>query len=262
MQGHVIRCLREVQVSTWLQQRRPDLIVLASSNSDALCRTLKFRRATSGIPVIQVASSRGSTFRVEPDAVLEDPTCTVALAEAITSALAARANRLREGILAEVCAWLPSSSDQLEQLNEFLPGWLADCGLTPFQVKQVNLATRELGANAIEWGHRGDPSRLVEVTCRLDDEKVCILVRDTGPGFDRGDLPHAARPGDPLSHLSIRAAQKLREGGFGILMMRGLVDHLCYNEAGNEGLLVKYLPARAVVTFSDVGDAVASPVGP
>src|SRR5262249_59684380 len=103
----------------------------------------------------------------------------------------------------------------------------------------------EIVANAIEWGHGYERSRLVSVSCRLDTEKVTILVRDTGPGFDRHNLPHAARNGDPLSHLPVRAERKLREGGFGILMARGLVDHLCYNEAGKEGRVGEYLPGRA-----------------
>jgi hypothetical protein len=34
----------------------------------------------------------------------------------------------------------------------------------------------------------------------------------------------------------------LREGGFGILMARGLVDDLQYNDTGNEVRLVKYFP--------------------
>jgi hypothetical protein len=35
----------------------------------------------------------------------------------------------------------------------------------------------------------------------------------------------------------------MRAGGFGILITRALVDELIYNDAGNEVLLIKYLPA-------------------
>ena len=41
----------------------------------------------------------------------------------------------------------------------------------------------------------------------------------------------------------------LREGGFGIILARGLVDELRYNDRGNEACLIKYLtqtPAGAV----------------
>jgi anti-sigma regulatory factor (Ser/Thr protein kinase) len=49
-----------------------------------------------------------------------------------------------------------------------------------------------------------------------------------------------------------REARGLRPGGFGILMAKGLVDDLYYNEQGNEVLLIKYLdsPREAAKTTS------------
>jgi anti-sigma regulatory factor (Ser/Thr protein kinase) len=117
-------------------------------------------------------------------------------------------------------------------------------GLTGFQMQQLGLAVRELASNAMEWGHRFDRRQMVSVSARLDDEKASVLVRDGGSGFNPRNLPHAARHGDPISHLQVRAARQLREGGFGILMASGLLDHLCYNDVGNEVLAVKYLPRR------------------
>ena len=69
---------------------------------------------------------------------------------------------------------------------------------------------------------------------------------------EHGDchLPHAARHGDSQSHRKVRADRNLREGGFGILVAGGLVDHLCYNDTGNEGLLLKYLPRRRVPSLT------------
>jgi anti-sigma regulatory factor (Ser/Thr protein kinase) len=59
----------------------------------------------------------------------------------------------------------------------------------------------------------------------------------------------------------MRESLGLREGGFGILIARGLVDDLQYNETGNEVRLVKHFaprgksgpkntPAAAAVTSS------------
>jgi anti-sigma regulatory factor (Ser/Thr protein kinase) len=42
-----------------------------------------------------------------------------------------------------------------------------------------------------------------------------------------------------MEHLDVRNDLGLRAGGFGILMARGLVDELKYNETGNEVKLVK-----------------------
>src|SRR5206468_2681094 len=83
---------------------------------------------------------------------------------------------------------------------------------------QAALALREVVANAIEWGHRNQPDRLVRVLCRFEADRVTLVVRDNGPGFDRRNLTHAARADDPLAHLEVRQALRLREGGFGILM--------------------------------------------
>jgi two-component system OmpR family response regulator len=124
----------------------------------------------------------------------------------------------------------------------------------------MTLAVREVGANAIEWGHSYQRERFVSVHCRLDPDKVSVLVRDSGPGFNPRNLPHAARPGDPLSHLPVRAELRLRDGGFGILMASGLVDHLCYNEAGNEAQLLKFLPARARTPVPALAQTVPAPM--
>jgi anti-sigma regulatory factor (Ser/Thr protein kinase) len=79
----------------------------------------------------------------------------------------------------------------------------------------------------------------------IDPEKIAITIRDTGPGFDPANLPHAAHPDDPVGHMMVRETLGLREGGFGILMSQGLVDEMSYNETGNEVRLVKYFPVKA-----------------
>ena len=42
--------------------------------------------------------------------------------------------------------------------------------------------------------------------------------------------------------LETREAKGLRSGGFGMLIVRQIVDELVYNERGNEVLLIKHLP--------------------
>ena len=104
------------------------------------------------------------------------------------------------------------------------------------------MAVRELCVNAIEWGHQNQIDRIVTVVYQIDSEKITIVIRDEGPGFDPTNLPHAAQPEDPVSHMMVRETLGLREGGFGILLARGLVDELQYNETGNEVRLVKFFP--------------------
>ena len=41
-----------------------------------------------------------------------------------------------------------------------------------------------MGQNAIEWGNRQRVEDLVDITYRVFDDRVEIVIRDQGPGFD------------------------------------------------------------------------------
>jgi anti-sigma regulatory factor (Ser/Thr protein kinase) len=46
---------------------------------------------------------------------------------------------------------------------------------------------------------------------------------------------------DVMSSVEERSQAGLRPGGFGMLIVRQIVDELVYNERGNEVILVKHL---------------------
>jgi anti-sigma regulatory factor (Ser/Thr protein kinase) len=97
----------------------------------------------------------------------------------------------------------------------------------------------EMGGNAIEWGHRKNAELTVRITYRIDPEKVTLIIKDQGPGFNPTKVPHAASDDDPIGHLDVRSELGIREGGFGIMLAKGLVDEFSYNERGNEVTLIK-----------------------
>ena len=168
----------------------------------------------------------------------------VRIEKTMQEVLAWREELQRSGTEGEIHFQLNSAAQYLEQLNHLLASLFLYSGLTEHQVRELTMAVRELGLNAIEWGHQKQEQRIVTVTYQIDPSKVTITIRDTGPGFDPGNLPHAARVDDPLGHLPVRETLGIREGGFGILMASGLVDHLCYNDSGNQAHLLKFLPIR------------------
>jgi anti-sigma regulatory factor (Ser/Thr protein kinase)/CheY-like chemotaxis protein len=105
-------------------------------------------------------------------------------------------------------------------------------------------AFREVLLNAMEHGAGFDPEKVVDVSAVRTERAVVYYFRDPGPGFDAQMLAHAAigNPSlDPIAHLECRASQGLRPGGFGMLLVRKLVDEVMYSEAGNEVLLIKHL---------------------
>ncbi|MEO8095675.1 MAG: ATP-binding protein [Pseudolysinimonas sp.] len=118
------------------------------------------------------------------------------------------------------------------------------CDLAPDTRTAISTAFRELLLNAIEHGGQFDPSRHVTITCVRTDGAIIYLIRDPGHGFSLSSLPHAALSnpeGEPAKHMEHRERLNLRPGGFGLLLARGLVDHIVHNEHGNAVMLVKYL---------------------
>lgn len=107
----------------------------------------------------------------------------------------------------------------------------------------VGFAFRELLLNAVEWGGRLDPSRQVRISFLRGRRMLLYRIADPGSGFRIEDLDHAAitHPDSPIEHMQKREEKGLRPGGFGLLMVRGRVDELIYNEKRNEVVFIKYL---------------------
>ena len=105
-------------------------------------------------------------------------------------------------------------------------------------------AFREMLLNAMEHGAGFDPEKVIEVTAAQTARAIVFHFRDPGNGFDREDLSHAAatpHPNDVITSALERADSGRRPGGFGMLIVRQIVDELVYNERGNEVLLIKHL---------------------
>jgi anti-sigma regulatory factor (Ser/Thr protein kinase) len=106
------------------------------------------------------------------------------------------------------------------------------------------MAFREILVNAMEHGAGYNAEKVVDVTAMKTGRSLVFYVRDPGTGFRGKPLPHAAvsnTPEDPIAHLDYREEHGMRPGGYGILVTRGIVDELIYNEFGNEVLLIKYM---------------------
>jgi anti-sigma regulatory factor (Ser/Thr protein kinase) len=105
-------------------------------------------------------------------------------------------------------------------------------------------AFREMLLNAMEHGAGFDPEKVIDVTAVRTGRAIVYYFHDPGDGFNAAQLEHAAvtnPESDLLAHMEQRAAQGLRPGGFGMLIVRQLVDEVIYNEAGNSVLLIKYM---------------------
>jgi CheY-like chemotaxis protein/anti-sigma regulatory factor (Ser/Thr protein kinase) len=241
----------------WVRQHQPALILLDLMLPDregySICQELKLDRRTNLTPVIMVTARARREDRVKGIAVganeyVIKPFTIEQLNDAIDRALAWEAELRRCGACGEVHFELKSDTRHLEELNDMLSSLFLHGGLPEHHARQLTTAVREMGVNAIEWGHRRNQELMLTVRYRIESDKVVITIKDSGPGFDTRELRHAADGEDPTKHMEVREEMGLRPGGFGILMTKGMVDDMRYNEAGNEVTLVKYFDGRSSKT--------------
>jgi DNA-binding response OmpR family regulator len=232
-----------------VSQRRPDLILLDLAlpdiNGFEVCDRLKRNRETNLIPIIMVtayhdAKERAAGVLVGANGYLTKPFTPEQLHAAIEEALAWHDEHEQKGTTGEINFDIRSELTYLAQASDMLADLFAHTPLTERHIKDLKQAVMEMGGNAIEWGHRKNADLVLRITYRIDSNSVTLIIKDQGPGFDPRDLPHAASDEDPIRHLEIRNELGLREGGFGIMLARGLVDRFWYNQSGNQVTMVKH----------------------
>jgi len=244
-----IQVFSGAQALAAISDRHPDLILLDLMLPDidgfVLCDQLKRDRKTNLIPIVMVtalqdAHHRATGVRVGANGYLIKPFTPQQLYKSMDDALAWHDEHCQRGTTGEINFDIRSELTYLAEANDMLADLFAHTPLTERQIKDLKQAVMEMGGNAIEWGHRKNADLVLRLTYRIDPTSVTLIIQDQGPGFDPRDLPHAASDEDPIRHLEIRNDLGLREGGFGIMLARGLVDEFRYNERGNEVTLVKH----------------------
>ncbi|GAC1466557.1 MAG: hypothetical protein NVSMB9_07240 [Isosphaeraceae bacterium] len=236
------------EVDAAIRKHAPELILLDLMLPDldgfTVCDKLKRNRETNLIPVIMVtalndANHRAAGVRVGANGYLVKPFTAEQLFAAIDKALAWRKEHEQRGTHGEIHFDIRSEATYLTQANDMLADMFAHTPLTERQIKDLRQAVMEMGTNAIEWGHRKNAELVLTIVYRIDTEAVTLVIRDQGPGFNPYKIPHAASDEDPIGHLDVRNDLGIREGGFGIMLAKGLVDEFHYNDLGNEVTLIK-----------------------
>ena len=232
---------------------RPDVVLLDLMLPDTtgfdVCRCLREDRSTMLTPVVMLTAlgdelNRTRGFRVGANAYVPKPYGAEELFKAIAEARAWRGRMEAGQVLGEIHVQIHSEVAFLQEVNDFLMTVNLSSPFNREQVLALRQALLEMGQNAIEWGNRHQSDRLVDITYRILEDRVELVVRDQGPGFDRSRLRHAASADDPIAHMGVREKLGLREGGFGLMITNGMVDKMVYNEAGNEVTMVKRFRAE------------------
>jgi anti-sigma regulatory factor (Ser/Thr protein kinase)/CheY-like chemotaxis protein len=232
-----------------LGQRAFDVLVTSSRThlDDDLALHEEAQRLRPGVKAVLLAPSATppdiiAALRAKVFGCLTEPFDPADVSEMVREA--AEADNWRDGIqvLSARAEWIwlrvTCSLVTADRLTGFINALRGDVAETVRD--ELLIAFREVLLNAMEHGAGFDPEKVIDVSAVKTARAIVYYFRDPGRGFDTGSLIHAAvgNPiADPIAHLEYRAAQGLRPGGFGMLLVRQLVD----SEAGNEVLLIKHL---------------------
>ncbi len=86
----------------------------------------------------------------------------------------------------------------------------------------VRVAIEEAFANALLHGHRGDPSKTIDVEWCVTASYVEFMITDQGRGFDPSSIP------DPTADENLTIPS-----GRGLAMMKAFMDEIERNKRGN-----------------------------
>lgn len=100
---------------------------------------------------------------------------------------------------------------------------------------RLRLATEELFLNTVVHGHGGDSDAPVEVTVRLDDDRVVLVYVDTAPAFDPFAEVHAPDATAPLEARPV--------GRLGVFLITALAVRYHYTRAGDRNQITVELRA-------------------
>ncbi|HSR54436.1 MAG TPA: ATP-binding protein [Acidobacteriota bacterium] len=92
----------------------------------------------------------------------------------------------------------------------------------------IGMSIRESVINAIQHGNDEDESKTVGVCLTASSDRLIVLVRDEGEGFDEEDLP------DPTDSENL-----LKPSGRGIFYVRSFMDDVSFARRPEGGLEVR-----------------------
>jgi anti-sigma regulatory factor (Ser/Thr protein kinase) len=247
-------CDGEADVLARLRARPADVLVTSATTSIGDDLAL-FNQSRSLAPAIRVISLAVTISHVELIAAMSEHVfCVFAspldYGEIVGMAQAALAETAwRDGI--EVVSALPQwmtlkVSCQLLSAERVIRYITEHEASIPAGERDLLMAAfREILVNAMEHGGGFDPAKYIEVTSARTQRAVVFHFRDPGGGFSRAGIEQHATA-NPSPEAVMRTAMKraemgMRPGGFGMLIVRQIVDEVVYNERGNEVLLIKHL---------------------
>ena len=120
---------------------------------------------------------------------------------------------------------IPCSRQNLQEVRDFVRGYLADRHLADVAVNQVVLAVDEVVANFIIHANKEDENQFLDLKLTLLNQRLEVEIADNG---DTIFLPAPHQNPDLRAYIS-----QGRKGGMGMTLVNRLMDRVEFFTRGN-----------------------------
>ena len=137
------------------------------------------------------------------------------------------------GEIQSVDTLLESTLESVDEAETKVLQAAEKAGFDEEDLHKIGMAVRECMVNAVVHGNRYNARKKVHLGIRTTADRMIVVIRDEGEGFDINALP------DPLAEENL-----LRQSGRGLLLIQAFMDEFEIRKAepkGTEVRMVKYL---------------------
>ena len=132
---------------------------------------------------------------------------------------------------------LESTLESVDSAEQIVLAESKALGLDEDDLYRVGIAIRECMVNAVVHGNRYNSRKKVHLKVERTADRLTIVVRDEGDGFDPTAVP------DPLD-----AENLLRGSGRGVMLMQSFMDEFQISQRQPQGTEVKMVKYKAKAT--------------
>jgi serine/threonine-protein kinase RsbW len=212
-----------------------------------LTQEIKCRMETSNVPVITIYKrgtdpTRPSQLAVDPDASVVEPFDVHEFLRLSDGELARSAEEVAI-FEQQLSMTIPTTTENIERCYAIFERLYRSASFSDEEVEALLASLREAIQNAATHGNGDDPEKMIRIQYLLDEQKITVVVRDEGEGFDASSYLEGRKDKDALDALRERI-QKGERGGLGLVLMLRCLDRVEYNAQGNEVILTKFRNTR------------------
>ena len=130
---------------------------------------------------------------------------------------------------------IPSQSDNLAIIRDVVAKVASRIGFDTDEASKIELAVDEACTNVIKHAYANNSNQMIEVSIKVDQKKLIIIVADKGKGFNPEKIK--------LPDLN-KSIKEGRKGGLGLCLIRTLMDKVEFEikpGSKNQVKMIKYI---------------------